>query len=193
MPTKIFRQLLHKTILKPNLLLNHNTLMVLLTKLPLPKLIKDFKILPTIKISPSTLLVNKLIVSPNPPKQPKQLNLNHLRPLLNLRNLRSLPNLRNLKPSLNPHKTNLNLLNLNLLSRNLPSLNHSSNPNSSSHHYLTNSSNHTSHNLLHQLHQPHQLHQLVQTILPASSPHQPHNNFKKEAYESTTTPKSSSA
>lgn len=166
MPTKIFRQLLHKTILKPNLLLNHNTLMVLLTKLPLPKLIKDFKILPTIKISPSTLLVNKLIVSlnrlkhSNQPKQLKQLNLNNLRPL---------PNLHNLKSLLNPHKANLNLL-----SHNLPSLNHSSSPNFSNRHHLTNSSNHTSRNLLHQLHQ---LHRLVQTILPASSPHQPHNNF----------------
>ena len=159
MPTKIFRQLLHKTILKPNLLLNHNTLMVLLTKLPLPKLIKDFKILPTIKISPSTLLVNKLIVSPNPPKQPNQ-----------PKQLKQL-NLRNLKPSLNPHKSNLNLLNRNLASLNLPNLNHNSNPNFSNRHHLTNSSNHTSRNLLHQLHQ------LVQTILPASSPHQPHNNF----------------
>lgn len=168
MPTKIFRQLLHKTILKPNLLLNHNTLMVLLTKLPLPKLIKDFKILPTIKISPSTLLVNKLIVSlnrlkhSNQPKQLKQLNLNNLRPL---------PNLDSLKSSLNPHKANRNLLNLNLLNLNLLILNHSSSPNSSNHHHLTNSSNHTNLNLLHQLHQ------LVQTILPASSPHQPHNNF----------------
>ena len=168
MPTKIFRQLLHKTILKPNLLLSHNTLMVLLTKLPPPKLIKDFKILPTIKISPSIPLVNKLIVSPNRPNQPKQLKQ------FNLNNLRSLPNLHNLKSLLKPHKTNFNLLNRNLLNLNLPSLNHSSSANSSNHHHLTNSSNHTSRNLLHQLHQ---LHRLVQTILPASSLHQPHNNF----------------
>ena len=179
MPTKIFRQLLHKTTLKPNLLLNHNTLMVLLTKLPPPKLIKDFKILPTIKISPSTLLVNKLIVSPNQPKQAKLHKRKFLKPKLFLKHsslnrntLNHKFNLHNLKPSLNPHKANLNLL-----SHNLPSLNHSSNPNSSSHHHLTNSSNHTSRNLLHQLHQLHQLHRLVQTILPASSPHQPHNNF----------------
>lgn len=174
MPTKIFRQLLHKTILKPNLLLNHNTLMVLLTKLPQPKLIKDFKILPTIKISPSTLLANKLIVSPNQPKQPRQPDLNNLRPLLNLNNLRSLPNLHNLKSLLKPHKTSRNLPNLNLLNLNLPNLNRNSSPNSSNHHHLINSSNHTNRNLLHQ---PRQLHQLVQTILPASSPHQPHNNF----------------